>query len=203
MTRKTSIVLVGAIALLLLGGIALSRLLPEPTLQTARSIQTGAIGGPFALTAADGHTVTDQTYRRKWMLIYFGYTSCPDACPTALNNIGVALDRLGGNAAAFQPLFITVDPKRDTREELSQYMKSFDPRIVALTGSSGQIAAVEKEFHVYVKAHDEKGGDGFIDHSSLIYLINPQGKFVVDMLAGDLSGDAIADRLRQLVAGPA
>lgn len=197
MTRKAIIVLLGAIALLA-GGIFLSRLLPEPTQQTAGSIRTGAIGGPFALTAADGRIVTDQTYRRKWVVIYFGYTSCPDACPTALNNIGVALDRLGGNAAAVQPLFITVDPKRDTRETLSQYMKSFDPRIVALTGSRDQIAAVVKEFHVYVDARDDK----LIDHSSVFYLINPEGKFL-DTIGGDKSSDAIADRLWQLLTGPA
>ena len=79
------------------------------------------------------------------MLIYFGYTSCPDACPTALNDMGVALERLDGEAAALQPIFITVDPKRDTREALAKYFKSFDPRIVALTGDADQIAAVAKE----------------------------------------------------------
>jgi protein SCO1/2 len=136
------------------------------------------------------------------VLIYFGYTSCPDACPTALNNIGIALDRLGGNAAALQPLFITVDPKRDTRENLSEYMKSFDPRIAALTGSGDQIAAVVKEFHVYVDAHAESGSNGLIDHSSVFYLINPEGKFL-EVLGGDLPGAAIANRLRQLVTGPA
>src|SRR5260370_1063828 len=83
--------------------------------------------------------VTDQTYRGKWLLIYFGYTSCPDACPTALNNMGVALDRLGPEAAALQPIFITVDPKRDTREALAEYLTSFDPHIIALTGTEDQI----------------------------------------------------------------
>jgi protein SCO1/2 len=156
---------------------------------------TSAIGGPFTLTAADGRTVTDQTYRGKWELIYFGYTSCPDACPTALNNMGVALDRLGPDAAAVQPIFITVDPKRDTQEALAEYLKSFDPHIVALTGTEDQIAAVAKEYRVYFAAHPESGGDYTVDHSSLFYLINPDGKFV-GILHGDLSGDEIADRLR-------
>jgi len=155
----------------------------------------GAIGGPFTLTAADGRTVTDQTYHGKWQLIYFGYTSCPDACPTALNNMGVALDRLGKDAAAVQPIFITVDPKRDTRAALADYLKSFDPRIVALTGTEDQIAPAVKEYRVYVSAHSEEGSDYSVDHSSLYYLLNPDGKFV-GILHGDLSGDEIAGRLR-------
>ena len=122
----------------------------------------------------------------------------PGACPTALNNMGVALDRLGGDAVAVQPLFITVDPKRDTREKLAEYLKSFDPRIVALTGTGDQVAAVIREFRVYVAAHPEDGHDELVDHSSFYYVINPEGKFV-KVLAGDLSGDDLAERLRQMI----
>ena len=172
-------------------------LIPASTPKITSSL-TGAIGGPFALTSADGRTVTDQSYRGQWQLIYFGYTSCPDPCPTALNNMGVALDRLGPDAASLQPIFITVDPKRDTREALAEYLKSFDPHIVALTGTADQIAAVVKEYRVYVSAHSESGSDYTVDHSSLYYLINPDGKFV-NVLPGDLSGDDMADRLRYLM----
>ena len=140
-------------------------------------------------------TVTDQTYHGKWVLIYFGYTSCPDACPTALNNMGVALDRLGPEAAALQPVFITVDPKRDTREALAEYLKSFDPHIVALTGTEDQIAAVVKEYRVYVSAHQESSGNYTVDHGSFLYLINPEGKFA-RVIAGDVSGEELAGRLR-------
>jgi protein SCO1/2 len=92
---------------------------------------TAAIGGPFTLVATNGQAVSDLTYRGKWVLLYFGYTYCPDACPTALNNISVALEKLGSDASKLQPLFITVDPNRDTREVMAEYLKSFDSRILA------------------------------------------------------------------------
>jgi protein SCO1/2 len=129
-------------------------------------------------------------------LIFFGFTSCPDACPTALNNMGLALDRLGPEAARLQPIFITVDPKRDTREALAEYLKSFDPHIVALTGTEGQIAELIKDYRLYVKAHPaSSSGDYMVDHSSFFYLINPEGKFV-RVIAGDVSGEELAERLR-------
>src|SRR5216684_7209762 len=179
MTRTLRILLACAIALMVIaaGGLAALLLISVPLPQTATSM-TGGIGGPFTLTASDGRTVTDQTYRGKWLLIYFGYTSCPDACPTALNNMGVALDRLGADAASLQPVFITVDPKRDTADALAEYLKSFDPHIVALTGTDEQIAAVIKEYHVYAEVQPGGSKDYLVNHSNLFYLINPDGKFV-------------------------
>src|SRR6516164_1182229 len=198
MSRNIRMLLAGAVSLMVIsaGGLAALMLIPA-SMPNVTSSLTGAIGGPFTLTAADGRTVTDQTYRGKWLLIYFGYTSCPDACPTALDNIGVALDRLGAETAVVQPIFITVDPKRDNREALAEYLKSFDPRIVALTGTADQIVAVVKEYRVYLSAHSESGGDYLVDHSSLYYLMNPDGKFV-NVIPGDLPGDDMADRLRDL-----
>src|SRR5215472_16543699 len=124
MTRNIRILLAGAISLMLIAAAGVAALMLIPVAPKIAGSMTSAIGGPFTLTAADGRTVTDQTYSGKWQLIYFGYTSCPDACPTALNNMGVALDRLGPDAAAVQPIFITVDPKRDTKEVLAEYLKS-------------------------------------------------------------------------------
>jgi protein SCO1/2 len=195
MTRGLRVLLVCAIALLVIGTGGLAALVLIPSAPQTTNSMLGALGGPFMLTATDGRIVTDQTYRGKWMLVYFGYTSCPDACPTALNNMGVALDRLGPEAATMQPVFITVDPRRDTRETLAEYLKSFDPHIVALTGSEEQIAAVVKEFRVYVSAHPESGGNYTVDHSSFYYLINPDGRFV-RVIAGDVSGEELAERLR-------
>jgi len=194
MTRNLRILLVCAIAVMFIAtaGLAGLMLMPGSAPQIGKSL-TGAVGGPFTLTASDGRTVTDRTYRGKWLLIYFGYTSCPDACPTALNDMGVALDRLGPEAAAVQPIFITVDPKRDTREVLSEYLKSFDPHIVALTGTEEEIAAAAKAFRVYYAAHDAAGGV-LVDHSSFFYLIDPQGQSV-DLMAGDLAGEGIAARI--------
>jgi cytochrome oxidase Cu insertion factor (SCO1/SenC/PrrC family) len=160
-----------------------------------------AIGGPFTLVSANGQHVSNQTYRGKWVLIYFGYTFCPDACPTALSNISVALEKLGSDASKLQPLFVTVDPQRDTREVMSDYLKSFDPRILGLTGTEDQIDIVIREFHLYVKQEKSDGdGDSYlVSHSSYIYLMNPQGKFV-NVIQGAADGDAIAVWLRKQMA---
>lgn len=195
MTRGLPIALVCAVAVLVIGTGGLAALLLMPSTPQTTNAMAGALGGPFTLTATDGRTVTDQSYRGKWTLIYFGYTSCPDACPTALNDMGVAFDRLGADAAALQPIFITVDPKRDTREKLAEYLKSFDPHIAALTGTNEEIGAVVKEYRVYVEVEPGKGGDYIVNHSSYYYLINPEGKFV-RVIAGDVSGDELAERLR-------
>ena len=158
-----------------------------------------AIGGPFTLTATDGATVTDATYRGKWLLVYFGYTFCPDACPTALTNISAALQRLGPLADRMQPLFITVDPRRDTPKVMAAYVKSFDPRIIGLTGSTAAIAEVVKEYGVYVAPQKAEGNDYLVDHSSFIYVMNPQGKFIAT-LSGSAAGTQLAQRLEQLMS---
>lgn len=132
-----------------------------------------AIGGPFSLTATDGSTVTDKTYAGRWELIYFGYTFCPDACPTALSDVTLALEKLGPRASQVQPLLITVDPKRDTQLALADYLKSFDPRIVGLTGSEAQTTATAAAYHVYVKPQSEGGGDYLVDHSAYVYVMDP------------------------------
>ena len=195
MTRNPRILLGCAVALMVIATAGLAALMLIPSVPHMTSSMTGALGGPFTLTAADGQTVTDQTFRGKWVLIYFGYTSCPDACPTALNNMGIALDRLGPESGGLQPVFVTVDPKRDTREMLAEYLKSFDPHIVALTGPEEQIAAVLKEYRVYVEVQPSSSGDYIVSHSNFYYLINPEGKFV-RVIAGDVSGEELAERLR-------
>ena len=168
---------------------------------TAANTATGAsLGGPFTLVAADGRTVTDQSYRGKWLLVYFGYTYCPDVCPTTLNNIAQALVRLGADTRAVTPIFITVDPQRDTRQVIGQYVKAFDPRIVGLTGSQAQIAAVAKEYRVYYEPQPAQNGGYLVDHSSFIYVIDPHGKFV-KILPGSTSGAEIAAAIRPFIAG--
>jgi protein SCO1/2 len=158
------------------------------------------IGGPFMLTAPDGTTVTDQTYRGKWLLVYFGYTLCPNTCPTTLLEIAAALEKLGADAAKVQPIFITVDPERDTVDVLAKYTQSFGPRIVGLTGTPEQIAAVAQEYGAYYVAH--KSGDGAndytMDHSTYLYVMDPRGQFV-QALDADTPADRIADDLHRLV----
>jgi len=171
---------------------------PAPKVATSG---TAAIGGPFTLVSTNDGNVTDQTYRGKWLLIFFGYTFCPDACPTALNSISVALEKLGVDAGKLQPLFVTVDPQRDTREVLAEYLKSFDSRIVGLTGSQDQIDRVVKEYRVYVASQksETQGDDNYlVSHSAYIYLMDPQGKFV-NVIQGSEGGE-IATWLRKQMA---
>jgi len=189
---------------LLAGGVLLGTALRQRgmTSGTVTTSGTATIGGPFTLVATNGQNVSDQTYRGKWVLIYFGYTYCPDACPTALNSISVALEKLGSDASNLQPLFVTVDPKRDTRDVMAAYMKSFDSRILGLTGTKDQIAGVVRQYHLYVSQDkSESGGDDyFVSHSSYIYLMNPQGKFV-DVIPGGAAGNDIAVWLRKEMVG--
>jgi protein SCO1 len=131
----------------------------------------------FALTAVDGSAITEQAYRGKWLVIYFGYTLCPDVCPATLMEIAGAIDTLGPQAGAVQALFITIDPKRDTPAVLSEYVKSFDPRLVALTGTPAQIVSAAKSFHAVYERQDADDGNYSYDHSAFIYVLDPDGKF--------------------------
>ena len=148
----------------------------------------------FTLTAADGRSVTEQTYRGKWLIVFFGYTFCPDVCPTTLLEIAGALAKLGPRAETVQGLFVTIDPKRDTPEILGAYVKSFDPRIAGLTGTTAQIAVAAKSFNMFYERRDPDDGDYVYDHTTLIYLVDPDGRFV-KALAGDAGAQQIAEAL--------
>jgi protein SCO1 len=166
-----------------------------------RPAQTATIGGPFTLSTTDGNTVTDQTYRGKWLLVYFGYTFCPNSCPTMLLEIATALQQLGPDAGRVQPLFITVDPQRDTPQVIQQYTRSFDPRIEGLTGTPEQLAAAAHEYGAYYVRHRTGlGADDYVmDHSTYLYVMDPQGKFV-RAFDSATSADQIAAVLRELIA---
>lgn len=159
------------------------------------------VGGPFSLIDGDGHPVTDQTWRGKYMLVYFGYTYCPDVCPTTLSAVADALDKLGPKADRIQPLFITVDPKRDTPSVVKQYAAAFGPRFIGLTGSPEQIAAAAKAYRVYYAEHRTGPGpdDYSMDHSSVLYLMGPDGRFIQPVRA-DQAGPEIAAALAKLIS---
>ena len=141
--------------------------------RTERSL----IGGPFALQTGDGKTITDADMKGGPFLVYFGYTHCPDICPTTLAQISDVLRRLPDKP--IRALFITVDPERDTPALMADYVSSFDPRIVGLSGSPEEIAAVEKAYRVYArKAPTQANGDYSMDHSSIVYLMDAKGGFV-------------------------
>ena len=136
------------------------------------------IGGPFHLTDDHGRPVSDSNYRGRWLLVDFGYTTCPDVCPTELQTIAGALDKLGPQAGKIVPLFITVDPARDTAAVLADYVKLFDPRLIGLTGTQEQIAAVARAYRVYYAKVQPKGTTTYLmDHSAFIYLMDPEGRF--------------------------
>lgn len=200
MNRRHELIHLSALGRALFYGAVLATMLTigQPAVPTTTLSVT--IGGPFSLTAPDGTTVTDQTYRGKWLLVYFGYTFCPNSCPTTLLEIAAALEKLGPDAAKVQPIFITVDPKRDTPKVMAQYTQSFDSRIVGLTGTPEQIAAVALEYGAYYVAH--KSGDGAndytMDHSTYLYVMDPRGQFV-QAFDADTPADRIADDLLRLV----
>ena len=157
--------------------------------------QTAAvsIGGPFTLTDGNGKQVTDRDFRGKYLLVYFGYTFCPDVCPTTLNQVAAAMQKLGAKAEQVQPLFVTIDPQRDTPSVVRQYAAAFDARLIGLTGTPEQVAQIAREYRVYYAVHRTGSGasDYTMDHSSVIYLIGPDGRFVAPIRA-DASGNAIA-----------
>jgi protein SCO1 len=161
------------------------------------AVQTGVaeIGGPFALTDQNGTVRTDANFHGRFLLIYFGYSFCPDVCPTTLAEMGAALDKLGPKRARVAPIFITIDPARDTPKILKDYMKSFGPDFVGLTGNDKAIAQVAREYHVYIKKHPLPGGNYSMDHSGVIYLMGPDGKFVT-YYEDEIGPDKMADDLR-------
>ena len=164
----------------------------------AASAAVPSISGHFTLQTLDGREVTDASYRGKWLLVYFGYTSCPDVCPTTLLRVGQALQALGPVAAAkVQPIFITLDPARDTRPRLTQYMAAFDARLVGLRGDAAQIQAAARQFHVYYRLRGLGNGEYTVDHSSFLYVVDPYGHFA-KLLADSVSGDELAAELRRL-----
>jgi protein SCO1/2 len=167
----------------------------------ARSWLGGAVGGRFDLVDQNGNRVSSIDLNGAWLLVYFGYTHCPDACPTALNNIALTFRQLGAPLrTVIRPVFITIDPARDTPQVMKDYVASFDAPILALTGTAAQVAQAAKAYRVYYAQHAEPGGNYSLDHSSMIYVIDPNGRFAAS-LAGDAAPAQIAERLKQLIRG--
>jgi protein SCO1/2 len=173
----------GAFVLLRLGvqdiGQPESEAMPHEAMSQEAMSRGAAIGGPFTLLDQDGNTRSDADFRGKLMLVYFGYTFCPDVCPLALSTMAAAVDALGDKASEAVPLFVTVDPDRDTPARLKEYMAKFGPRLVALTGSADALAQTAKAYHVYYGIPAEKEGAAHVmDHSSIIFLMGRDGKYL-------------------------
>jgi cytochrome oxidase Cu insertion factor (SCO1/SenC/PrrC family) len=201
------IALVALLAVLVLGGgwLAWQKVRPPISISATTTVGTAEIGGPFELVDQTGKTRRDTDFRGRYMLVYFGYTYCPDICPTTLLIMSRALTLLGETApdAAEQvaPLFITVDPERDTVEAMEAYAPNFHPDLVALTGTPDQVAAAAKAYRVYyAKVEDKSSGTYLMDHSSFIYLMGPDGAYLThfDHLA---QPEQIADSLKRYIGG--
>ncbi len=154
------------------------------------------VGGPFELVDHTGHISTERDFRGKLMLVYFGFTYCPDVCPTDLQAIGLAMDRLGSDADNVQPLFITVDPERDTSQHLADYVSLFHPRLIGLTGSPDAIRKAADAYKVYsakVPLGKDRG-DYTVDHTAFIYLMDRNGDYL-----GFFPPGTSADRMVEII----
>jgi cytochrome oxidase Cu insertion factor (SCO1/SenC/PrrC family) len=203
MAAKSIVIGIAGAALGLAAAIALLPDVRERLLPSVGQQVTGKalIGGAFTLTDNTGKRVTDQDFHGKYTLVFFGFTSCPDICPAGLQLIAGALQKLGTKAQLITPIFISVDPQRDTPEKLAAYVKNFDPKLVGLTGTPEEIAAVAKAYKVYYAKvpSKERPDDYTMDHTSIIYVMDPKGEFVTHFTPST-SVDDMAAKLDKIVS---
>jgi protein SCO1/2 len=178
-----------------LGVIVIAR---QHMVATPGSPQAAAIGGPFRLTDQDGRIVTEEDLKGRPSLVFFGFTHCPDVCPTTLFDISQIMAVLGLDADRTRAVFITVDPERDTQSVLKDYLSSFDPHVSALTGDLPSITAVAKEYRAYFKKVPLDGGGYTMDHTAITYLMDKEGRFVSPFNLKRTPEAAAADLRRQL-----
>ncbi len=183
-----------------IGGLAAVALRNHPqtnVLQTGKAL----IGGPFSLTDQHGKRVTDKDFRGKYMLVDFGYTYCPDVCPTELQMITDAMGKLGAKAEDVVPIFITIDPQRDTVKQMADFISNFYPHMEGLTGTPEEIKEAAQAYRVYyAKADNSSGDDYLMDHSTFIYLMDPKGEYVTHFTYG-ITADQLAERVSKAIAG--
>jgi protein SCO1/2 len=162
------------------------------------AVSPSSIGGPFKLTDQNGRTVTEADFKGKPFLVFFGFTHCPDVCPTALFDMSEAFRRLGPDAEKMSALFMSVDPERDTPEKLKDYLQSFHPRISALTGTQAEIDAVTKAYKAYAKKVPLDGGEYTMDHTAIVDLMDREGRFVAPFNLKRPADEAAKDLRRYL-----
>lgn len=188
---------IAPLAALLAFGLVPACSAPAP----AGPLAGSGVGGPFALVDQDGRAVTDKTYAGKWRLMYFGYTYCPDVCPVDVQKIAQGMKLFAAadpvRAKTVVPIFVTVDPERDTPAVLKTFVRAFSPDMVGLTGSPAQAAAARKAFRVYAKPQGS-GRDYLVDHTAIIYLMDPANK-PVSFLDHGATPQAIAAELKTYV----
>jgi protein SCO1/2 len=194
-TAARPLVIVAAFA----GSLVIGLLVMLWALGGARSIATpAAIGGPFQLTDQSGQAVTDKDMQGRPTLIFFGFTHCPDVCPTSLFEMSEVLRAMGQDADRVNAYFISVDPERDTTDAMKDYLSSFDPHLKGLTGPPDDLAKVISEYRVYAKKVPLKDGDYTMDHTALVYLMDREGKFVAPFNLKRTPDEAASDLKRYL-----
>lgn len=182
-----------------LGGLLYWLSTTSPADDQASGSGRALVGGPFTLTDHNGRQVSDTDFRGRYMLVFFGYTYCPDVCPVELQTMSEALNQLPARVLdKVQPLFITTDPERDTVEIMNKYVSLFHPKLIGLTGSEEQVRAAARAYRVYYqKVDDEISGAYLMDHSAIIFVMDPKGDYVAHFSPG-VTPDAMAERLLQL-----
>ncbi len=168
------------------------------TNNTPSAVVPAAVGGPFKLTDQNGAAVTDTDLKGKPFLVFFGFTHCPDVCPTTLFEVSEVMRALGPKADGTRALFVTVDPERDTPKVMKDYLSSFDPHLIGLSGTPEAIEKMTKAYRVYSRKIPTKDGDYTMDHTALVYLMDKQGRFVAPFNLKRKPEEAAADLSRYL-----
>jgi protein SCO1 len=169
----------------------------NPSAPSQAAATRALIGGPFSLIDQNGKTVTDAMFRGRYMLVYFGFTYCPDVCPLDLQRNAAAMDLLSQRephkATAVQPIFISLDPERDTPAALRDYVELFHPRLIGLTGSSAQVDSAKKAYRVYAAKREEPGvAEYLVDHTSITYLMGPDGGYIAHFASSTTPAEVAA-----------
>ena len=183
----TSLVLVFAVVMMVVGRD-----------RGTATTQAAAVGGPFRLIDQDGKPLSDQDLKGRPFLVFFGFINCPDICPTTLFEMSEVLRRLGPDADRVRGLFITIDPERDTPDKLKDYLSSFDPHLIGVTGDPNAIAAAAKAYRVYTKKVPLEGGNYTMDHTTIVYLMDKEGRFVAPISLKRRPEESAADLRRYL-----
>jgi len=162
------------------------------TANSTETVDNTEIGGPFSLTDQHGKKISDQNFKGKFMLIYFGFTNCPGTCPVDMAAMTEALKKLGDNAKKIAPIFITIDPKHDTPQHLTKYLKNYYPAFTGLTGTEAELTSTRKEYKVFA----EESAAGVFNHSSHIYLMDKDGKYLTHFDSGIDAGE-LATKIKE------
>ena len=186
------------LTLTVVGSIAGCSKEPECAQNSAAPAQPNAPGGPFKLTDTNGRTVTNETLKGKPYAIFFGFTRCPDVCPTTMARMALLHKRLGADAAKMNVVFVSVDPKHDKREDIASFLSMFDAPVIGLTGDPAELERMEKAFKIYVERVPLPNGDYTIDHTARILLFDRNGQFADTMDAKEPEAQAV-ERLRKLI----